>query len=280
MKSIIISFLVVLSVNASLNAQWVPTSGPGGGMMNCLVRDGNSIFAGNYDSGAFLSTDHGAKWTAINNGLTDLNIRSFAVNGNNVFAATWSHGVFLSTDYGNNWTPVNNGLTFPYTFCLALSLSERGIDSPNVFVGTRGGGVFLSTDNGQNWTEKNNGLTDLEIYSFAVIDSFVFAGTRIGGAFLSTDNGTNWLSVNNGLADIRVFSLAIQPGEGGTGNFNVFAGTRAGVQLSTNKGTNWLPLNVGIGEVNSIAIIDTNFLPASMAAEYIFPQTMETVGVL
>ena len=58
-----------------------------------------NIFAGTYGGGVFLSTDNGASWTAVNNGLTNPDINTLAINGTNIFAGT-NEGVFLSTNNG------------------------------------------------------------------------------------------------------------------------------------------------------------------------------------
>ncbi|MBE0571425.1 MAG: hypothetical protein IH618_07765, partial [Ignavibacteriaceae bacterium] len=80
------------------------------------------VFAGTYGGGVFLSTDNGANWTQINNGLTNNLINSLAVNSMNyVFAGTYGDGVFLSTDDGANWTQINSGLTGDIVNCLEIN---------------------------------------------------------------------------------------------------------------------------------------------------------------
>ena len=49
---------------------------------------GSNIFAGTYDDGVFLSTNNGTSWTAVNSGLTDLDVYSLAVSGSTIFAGT------------------------------------------------------------------------------------------------------------------------------------------------------------------------------------------------
>jgi hypothetical protein len=44
------------------------------------------------DGGIFLSTDNGSSWNAVNNGLTNLSVRSLAISGNNIFAGTSGYG--------------------------------------------------------------------------------------------------------------------------------------------------------------------------------------------
>jgi hypothetical protein len=57
--------------------------------VNALTAYNGNIFAGT-DSGVFHSADNGANWTAVDSGLTNLNVRAFATFnfGNHLFTAT------------------------------------------------------------------------------------------------------------------------------------------------------------------------------------------------
>jgi hypothetical protein len=168
---------------------------------------GSNIFAGTYN-GIFLSTNNGANWTQVNNGLTDTTIVSFAVSGTNIFAGT-NNGVYLSTNNGINWTRSNNGLPNSRVYSLTVSGTK-------IFAGM-GTGIYLSTNDGTNWTLMNNGLGNSTVYSFAVSGSNIFAGTD-GNIFLSTNNGSNWVQVKKNLPQTYVSSLAIIGSD-------IFAGT-------------------------------------------------------
>jgi hypothetical protein len=137
--------------------------------------NGSNLFAGTFGGGVFLSTNNGTSWTAVNTGLTDLEVRSFAVLGSNLLAGTEGGGVFLSTNNGTSWTAVNTGLTGTYVLSLAVNGS-------NLFAGTDGG-VFLSTNSGTSWSAANTGLTDIWVMSLAVSGSNLFAGTAWGGVW-------------------------------------------------------------------------------------------------
>ncbi|MCH8942325.1 MAG: T9SS type A sorting domain-containing protein [Bacteroidetes bacterium] len=85
--------------------------------------------------GVFLSTNNGGNWTAVNNGLTNSVVRSFAIYGSNVFAGSAGDGVFLSTNNGSNWTAINDGLNYLSVYSLAIS-------GNNIYAGTNGNGVY------------------------------------------------------------------------------------------------------------------------------------------
>ncbi len=147
-------------------SQWKEANdGLYGGIIYALAIDlaTNYIYAAPFiNGGIFLSTDNGSNWTAIDNGLSNPDVRAIAISGSNIYAGTTGGGVFLSTNNGSNWTAVNNGLSErDYVRSLAISGS-------NIFAGTYGGGVFLSTNNGSSWIEVNNGLTEKNVYSLAI----------------------------------------------------------------------------------------------------------------
>jgi len=238
MRTLTISFgLAIVLLPPCACAEWVQTSGPYGGQVNCFAVSGQNLFAGTGGGGGiFLSTNDGTSWTAVNAGLTNLTVWSVAVSDTNLIAGTYAGGVFLSTNSGTSWTAVNTGLTNNNVLSLATS-------GTNLFAGTGGGGIFLSTNNGTSWTGVNAGLTKPWVNALAVSGTNLFAGT-LGGVFLSTNSVANWSPVNTGLTDnygyvpeVLAFALSGQ---------NLFAGTPYGVFLSTNNGTSWTAVNAGL----------------------------------
>jgi hypothetical protein len=147
-----------------------------------------------------------------NNGLTNSDVASIAINSSGYIFAGTDGGVYLSTNSGTSWTQENNGLTNIYVFSVDINSSGY------IFAGTYGGGVYSSTNNGASWTQV--GLTSSEIYSLAINSTgYIFAGTFGGGVYFSTNNGTSWTQGNNGLTNSDVHSLAITP------SGYIFAGT-------------------------------------------------------
>jgi hypothetical protein len=81
------------------------------------AKDG-FIFAGTSGSGVFRSGTEsnrvlGDHWTAINTGLTDLEIRCLVIDGDNgdIWVGTSRSGVFCSQNNGESWESVNTDLT-------------------------------------------------------------------------------------------------------------------------------------------------------------------------
>jgi photosystem II stability/assembly factor-like uncharacterized protein len=238
------------SVNISTNngTTWAQTSLNYAWVYSLLVS-GSNIFAGIYGGGVYLSTNNGANWTAVNNGISSYNIKNLAISGTNLFAGgSGSRQIFLSTNNGTNWTVVNNNTPTATVLTFAVS-------GTNVFAGFGSdGGICLTTNYGTNWTSVNNGLTGLTVYSIAVIGTKLFAtsynqSNNVGyGVFMSTNNGTNWTAVNNNLPNLIVNTLAVS----GT---NLIAGSETGAYLSSNNGTNWIDINLGMPSGQSVDIL-------------------------
>jgi hypothetical protein len=258
-------------------AQWIRTSGPNAGQVNCFAVLGTSLFAGTDAGGAYLSTNDGTSWTQVKTGLTNTRIWSIAVfpasggtGGTNLFAGT-AGGVFLSANNGTSWTAVSTGLTNTNVRALAVSPASGGT---NLFAGTFGGGVFLSTNNGTSWGAVSTGLTNTNVVALAISPASggsgekLFAATSTGGVFLSTNNGTSWTAVNNGLTNPSVPALAVSPAIDGSGT-NLFAGTYDGVFLSTDNGASWKQTGVTTTVVTSFALSGANLFAGTIVGVFL-----------
>ncbi|MHB8581408.1 MAG: WD40/YVTN/BNR-like repeat-containing protein [Ignavibacteriaceae bacterium] len=111
MKKLLQSLFIIISFilyTVEVNAQWVQTNGPYGGIIYALAvsnngTGGTNLFAGSdsWGGGVFLSTNNGTSWTPVNTGLPTIKIvQTLAINGTNIFAGLNGGGVFLSTNTG------------------------------------------------------------------------------------------------------------------------------------------------------------------------------------
>ena len=100
-----------------------------------LLFNGSNIYAGTQKNGIFNSSDNGATWVKVNNGLLDTNVYRMARSGTKLFVGTYYRGVYCSNDYGKSWCPLNNGLTD--TNIITLSVIGN-----NLYAGTGRGGVW------------------------------------------------------------------------------------------------------------------------------------------
>ena len=75
-----------LSTSREAAAQnfWQRTSGPNAADLRALaINSSGHIFAASYGGGIFRSMDDGASWTAINSGLTNMDVQALVINSTN-----------------------------------------------------------------------------------------------------------------------------------------------------------------------------------------------------
>ena len=242
--ALVVCLLCQIPTNESA-AQWRPTNGPFGGIVICLAVYDTSLFAGIHPGkGIFRSTNKGANWTSVNNGLTTLLVSAMVSSDTSLFAGT-ARGISRSSNNGTTWGPVNTVLTDVRVF----AVRPNGTGGMYIFAGKYGSGVFRSTDNGVSWPAVNTGLTNLNILTLFTHDTNLFAGTS-GGVFRSTNNGTSWDSA--GLTNLSVHAFAARSNGSST---VLFAGTSGGgVRRTTDNGINWVTVNNGLTNLNAYAL--------------------------
>lgn len=146
-----------LFMSADGGTRWHPT-----GLKNAYIRavaidplNSGTLYAGSANNhwaerpipyrGIFKSTDGGASWFAINNGLSNITyITSIVIDrdNTNILYIGSDGGVFKSVNGGASWSAFNDGLTNLEVFDLALAPGH-----PNtLYAGTRIG-VFKVSDN-------------------------------------------------------------------------------------------------------------------------------------
>jgi photosystem II stability/assembly factor-like uncharacterized protein len=277
MKAINYLFLCLLCCliqQKTINAQWIQSNAPNTNWIWGMAAKDTNLYAAVWTQGVSRSNDDGLTWTAINNGLTTLQIKRLDISDSYVFASGW--GVSRSNDHGANWTEVNNGLTSLYTYALAhtdmytyvgslaglvfysanngdlwnpipISATNYGINELVVvdsmlFAGTDGSGIFRTSDNGAHWEPVNNGLTNLQILSLEASDSVLYAGTYWDGFFISSDYGANWVNSTGNLPVApgnTIDAIAIDAS-------TIFVGfNHGGVYTSKDNGANWQGINQG-----------------------------------
>ena len=104
--------------------------------------------------GMYKSTDSGANWSPINQGLDEIvaahtTVNALLVDGDVLYLATSGHGVFKSADGGATWASFNDGLAFLDVRSLALvrrrsaahRASRLGALSPDILYAATPGGI-------------------------------------------------------------------------------------------------------------------------------------------
>src|SRR5437588_8229884 len=154
-----------------------------------LSSNGEIIYLGSNNK-VFKSTDFGATWIDVSNGLGHGGIRSLLFDGTNLFAGTPADavGVYKSTNGGANWGPAASGLPIGKNIRSLISFGAY------VFAGSDGDGIYRSSDHGHHWvkTDANNTLLNQElVLTFCTNDTALFAGAS-NGIHKSTDGGATF----------------------------------------------------------------------------------------
>jgi hypothetical protein len=163
-----------------------------------------------FSCGMYFSTNNGASWTFVNNGLQSVNV--LGISGTNLLAGVEDDSIFLSTNNGTTWK-ADSGLTPIGTYGV-VSANAFAVSGMNTFAGATCG-VFLSTNDGKSWTRVDSGLVpfnnaDISANALAVYGTNIFAviSGAANGVFLSTNNGTSWIDESSGLTK-TITSIAV-----------------------------------------------------------------------
>jgi photosystem II stability/assembly factor-like uncharacterized protein len=145
----------------------------------------NVIYTGSAQGRAMVSTDRGATWNDITQGLPDRFISNIAVDPNDPAKAYLSVSgfrsshVFKTTDAGATWADASAGL--PDVPVNALLIDP--LDSEKIYAGSDIG-VFRSKTGGASWQSFNSGMPPVVITGFSAQASGLIQVSTYGrGAF-------------------------------------------------------------------------------------------------
>jgi photosystem II stability/assembly factor-like uncharacterized protein len=232
-------------------------------------------------SGVFRSSDGGATWKNLSQGLPSHLIKdpqswedvpSYEVlvlalspaytTDHTIYAGTFA-GLFRSTDAGATWQVANKGL--PYPTVTQLSLSPAYPSDHTLYAYSAGssayggGGLFRSVDAGVTWQAANKGLPYPEVKALAIspayaIDHTLYAGTQgaDSGVFRSVDGGENWQAVNP-MPNANVSALALSPAF--AKDHTLYAGVESGIEGSTDGGATWQAENEGLSGLGVVCLV-------------------------
>ncbi len=192
------------STDAGLN--WASTNPalPTAGLLRLSpnYRTDHTVFIGGYGEGAYRSTNDGANWTLITNGVppfvTDLEISPAYPTDPTIFVSTYNTGLFRTNNAGVSWVNLSNPTYSPE---FMLELSPAFAQDHTLFVAVNGistGGAFRSEDQGNSWINIGGANTSYYTNRLAVSpnyaqDQSLVTGSDAGPLYFSSTRGDKWL---------------------------------------------------------------------------------------
>ena len=226
----------------------------------------STVYAGTAGDGLFQSTDAGATWAPIDDGLRSAYVSALLLSSGSspgVLAGTLGAGIYRSTDAGGTWAASKSGLNQG----LISSLVADSTTPDTLFAGTFEG-VSVSSDGGASWQPAVDGLPVAPVATLALQpgpDGTLFAGTLGDGLFRSSDGGASWTAAA-GPADLYISALAIDPSNAAVlyaGTSHPTDGTQSQrIYKSSDAGVTWTQTGL---DAQSLTITSIVVNPANAA---------------
>jgi hypothetical protein len=180
----------------------------------------NALQPASADKTLFKSTDSGASWTVINNGLprneSGLALAIDPQNTTTLYAGTIT-GMYKTTDAGGHWKLANNGLPNP------AGVTVLAVDplTPSIVYAATSTNIHKSTDGGDSWNSILDTIFNTSITIDPASPSTLYVGSQLQGVLVTTDGGATWEDTDVPFTNSRVLCLALDPTHPGS----FYAGT-------------------------------------------------------
>jgi photosystem II stability/assembly factor-like uncharacterized protein len=182
-----------------------------------LERD--RLWAGVEIDGIWTSTDGGASFRRVGQGLSSADIHGLAIverDGRRVMLATTNNDLNVSHDDGLTWRPQDIGKQFGHGYCRGLK--QRPDRPETLFVGNGDGppgsvgAAWRSLDGGQTWQKLAlPGVPNSTIWDFAfhpAAPDNMYAYSVSGEVYQSADGGEQWRKLPREFGEIRSLACA------------------------------------------------------------------------
>lgn len=182
-----------VELKAGLPANAAPTS---------LAFYGDKILLGTLGQGVFSKTETASSWTAVNNGLSNLNVTSVTTNGSKIFAGTDGSGVFVADLDAANWTQAAP-VSISHTVLMGRDgskIQDMGFYYGYVFASYQGG-LLATSDNGKTWIAGGN---QFNLPSYSNVFKVAFVTTRV---FVSTEFNCPY---SNALSELPAVATSVK----------------------------------------------------------------------
>lgn len=254
----------------------LPTNMPQNTGVNALLirKDTpNTLYAGLYKAGVWLSANGGQSWADATNGSIAGNETVIALDASPgqpklIYALTGT-GMHRSSN-SSPWEARSNGLPGANE-AQFTDLAADALDPGTVYVGTNPDGLYRTVNDGQSWTPVNDSLPggDLNVRGIVVspVSGRMLVSIAGQGLWRSDDQGDSWVRSDNGIT----YNTTLQ----GNVGVPVFSPTdpdisyvynNDGVFSSIDGGETWAAFNDGFTGAETVATMA--FHPAAPNTVY------------
>jgi hypothetical protein len=172
----------------------IQTGLPSGVVPTSMAFFGSKILLGTLGHGVYYFS--GNSWTAINTGLSNLNVTSVAALEHKIFAGTDGNGVFVSDSTTNaiSWS-ATAPLSISHTTMIGLDGTKvQAMSSYRGYVfASYKGGLLASSNYGTTWIAGGN---QFNLPSYTDVNKVSFVATRV---FVTTENNSLY---SNSLSEL------------------------------------------------------------------------------
>lgn len=214
--------------------------------------------------GVLKSTDGGASWEGVDDGIESFPIFSMAMDPQNpaVLYLGTRGAVLQTTDGAASWSVLGAGELPSNREVLSLAVDPA--DSDRIYAGLDIEGIYRSDDGGLTWNEKTTGLSGFEVRDFAFdpTDSSIVYSADSLGVFRSSDRGEMWTAANDGLFALTMATVLVDP----TDADHLLTGGFLGVFRSTDGAQSWIPTNTGLAHRSVFRLLADPVTPSTVYA--------------
>jgi len=202
--------------------------------------------------GVFVSTNGGAVWDHIGQGLEGRDVFALAQAPDGTVLAGTNHGIFALDAATSSWQPRNmiaNTVTKDSIevhnkkrIHVEKQVKEAGQDldsrvtaldlTGDAWLAATGGGLLTSRDQGATW--QGGPVMGMGDYLSVAAHGAVFAAAQSSGVVFSTDAGLTWMPMRIPMMLTRIHRIAF------SADGTLWLGAREGVYFTRDLGKRWL----------------------------------------